>query len=200
MLRKRSSSDPRFASEQIFLALSSRVVISAILVEVGQSESQFMHSPVNVVLRNTSISKLLPTLVTRTSTKTQGVWHVLLVGETKHRAKKNCSEANLATELDRLRNMFVKNGYFDDFIQNIITQRLKTTDQDETYGPQKCPACLTLSYIGHSASRYTRRLSTLCRAAFTIYNFVVLKPVLSDSKQSQSSFFSNFWFAALLHN
>ena len=89
------------------------------------------------------------------------------------RARRICSGSRLPSELDKLREMFVKNGYPMDLLARLI--RPGTDIQKELeYGPRRCTLYLRLPWKGQSSSSTARAIVSAVRSAYFAVNLNVV--------------------------
>ena len=64
----------------------------------------------------------------------------------------------LDSELEKLTKIFLENGYPEDVISVNIKEKIGNFSADVKFGPQKCPVCLKLPWIGDSSLRFERQI------------------------------------------
>ena len=119
-------------------------------------------------------------------------YKVNLVKNLVHRAKRICSESRLSEELDKLKEIFTRNGYPVDLLARIITAKAPQTEL--VYGPKRCPVYLRLPWKGHWSSVQARSLASVVRSAYcavdvnvvysTVRAFSIKKDVLPALQKS----------------
>ena len=67
---------------------------------------------------------------------------ISLIKTLVHRALMICSKTKLGSELDKIKQLFIENGYPTDFLLSCITQKLANFATEKTFGPEKCPVYL----------------------------------------------------------
>ena len=60
-----------------------------------------------------------------------------------------CSKTKLGSELDRVKQLLIENGYRDDVVLSCTRQKLANFTAEEPCGPEKCPVYLKLPWIGN---------------------------------------------------
>ena len=58
-----------------------------------------------------------------------------------------CSKAKLGSELEKIKQLLIENGYPTDALLFCINQKLANSAAEKTFGPEKCPVCLKLPWI-----------------------------------------------------
>ena len=112
-------------------------------------------------------------------------YKVNLVRNLVDRANRICSSSKLAEELEFLKSVFLKNGYPDDLLKELMSERLHR--KEIRFGPDKCPTYLSLPWKGNlslSMSRVVRKIVQQTYAVHfvpvftTVRAFTVRKDVL----------------------
>jgi len=80
------------------------------------------------------------------------------------RAKRLCSPSLLPEELEKLRNIFISNGYPLTIVDRYMELVLK--DKLVYYGPKKCQIYLKLPWLGDYSSRFESRISNIISSSF----------------------------------
>ena len=82
---------------------------------------------------------------------------------------KSCSKTKLGSELDRVKQLLIDNGYPDDVLISCIKQKLANFTAEKPCGPGKCRVYLKLPWVGHvSADRIKQHVPTGIRTKNTI--------------------------------
>ena len=63
-----------------------------------------------------------------------------------------CSKTKLGSELDRVKQLPIENGYPDDVLITSIKQNLANFAAEKPCGPEKCPVYLKLPWISNVSS------------------------------------------------
>ena len=58
-----------------------------------------------------------------------------------------CSKTKLGSELHRVKELLIENGYPDDVLLSNIKQKLANFAAEKPCGPEKCPVYLTLPWL-----------------------------------------------------
>ena len=58
-----------------------------------------------------------------------------------------CSKTKLGSELDRVKQLLIENGYPDDVLISCIMQKLANFAAEKPCGPEKCPVYLKLPVL-----------------------------------------------------
>ena len=70
-----------------------------------------------------------------------------------------CSKTKLGSELDRVKQLLIENGYPDDVLISCSKQKLANFAAEKPCGPEKCPVYLTLPWIGNVSSRFENQIN-----------------------------------------
>ena len=93
-----------------------------------------------------------------------------------------CSKTKLSPELDKIKQLLIKNGYPADFLLSCISQKLANFAAEKPFGPEKCPVYLKLPWIGNVSSKFENQICkaiTSCHYAVksrVVYNIRVMLP------------------------
>ena len=98
------------------------------------------------------------------------------------------SKTELGRELDKIKQLLIENGYPAVVLLSCINQKLANVAAEKPFGPEKCPVCLKLLWIGNVSSEFEDQVSkpiTSCYYAVkpcVVYNtliaFLPLKKVV----------------------
>ena len=80
------------------------------------------------------------------------------------RAKRICSPSLLSQELDKLRNIFISNGYPLSIVDRYMQLILK--DREVFFGPKKCQIYLKLPWLSDSSTKFESRISNIISSSF----------------------------------
>lgn len=69
-----------------------------------------------------------------------------------------CSPIKLDSELDKIRDIFINNGYPLDLIDDCINKKVADFKSLKPFGPLKCPVYLKLPWIGDNATKITKQI------------------------------------------
>ena len=100
-----------------------------------------------------------------------------LIKNLTHRAHMICSKETLKSELERLEELFLMNGYPEYLVKKLMYQPRR----EPLLGPAKCPVYIKLPFIGRNSYRFANLIS---RCVDSTFHAVVTKPIFS----SQSNF------------
>lgn len=91
-----------------------------------------------------------------------------------HRAAKICSPVHLPTELHKIKNIFLNNGYPEHVITACISNKLASLAAPRRFGPTKCPIYVRLPWKGLISKQFERQIKT---AVTKCYNAADLRVV-----------------------
>ena len=83
-----------------------------------------------------------------------------------HRALMICSKTKLGSELDKIKQLLIENGYPTDVLLSYITQKLANFAAEKTFGPGKCPVYLKLPWIGNVSSKLEKQINKAITSCF----------------------------------
>ena len=93
-----------------------------------------------------------------------------------------CSKTTLGSELDRVKQLLIENGYPDDVLISCSKQKLANFAVENPCGPEKCPVYLKLPWIGNVSSRSENQIKKAITSFFyavkprVVYNTKVMLP------------------------
>ena len=93
-----------------------------------------------------------------------------------------CSKTKLGSELDRVKQLLIENGYPDDVLISCIKQKLANFAAEKPCGPEKCPFYLKVPWIGNVSSRFENQINKAITSCFyavkpcVVYNTKVMLP------------------------
>ena len=70
-----------------------------------------------------------------------------------------CSNTKLGPELDKIRQLLIESRYPADVLLSCINQKLANFAAEQTFGQEKCPVYLKLSWIGNGSSKFENQIS-----------------------------------------
>ena len=82
---------------------------------------------------------------------------ISLIKTLVHRALMICSKTKLGPELDKIKQLLIENGYPVDVLLSCINQKLANFAAEKPSGPEKCPVCLKLPWIGNVSSKLSNQ-------------------------------------------
>ena len=107
---------------------------------------------------------------------------ICLIKTLVHRALMICSRTKLGSELDRVKQLLIENGYPDDVLISCIKQKLANFAAEKPCGPEKCPVYLKLLWIGNVSSTFENQINKAITSCFyavkprMVYNNKVMIP------------------------
>ena len=104
--------------------------------------------------------------------------NISLIKTLVHRALMICSKTKLGSELDRVKQLLIENGYPDDVLISCIKQKLANFAAEKPCGPEKCPVYLKLPWIGNVSSRFENQINK----AITSWLYAVKPRVVYNTK------------------
>ena len=97
-------------------------------------------------------------------------YKVNLVRNLVDRANRICSSSKLAEELDFLKSVFLKNGYPDDHLKELRSERPHR--KEIRFGPDKCPTYLSLPWKGNLSLSMSRVVRKIVQQTYYAVHFV----------------------------
>ena len=91
---------------------------------------------------------------------------VNLIKTLYHRAYRICSKELLHSEVERIKEILIKNGYPPDLIKRVIKSHHNNINQPRLFGPEKFPAILKLPYIGEKSRVFESKLKDLTKTSY----------------------------------
>ena len=83
-----------------------------------------------------------------------------------HRAAKICSPSQLPSELARIKEIFLNNGFPEYVIQKSIKQKLASLCGEPEMGPARCPVYIRLPYKGNISDSFERQIKASVRRCY----------------------------------
>ena len=77
-----------------------------------------------------------------------------------------CSKTKLGSELDKIKQLLIENGYPADVLLSCINQKLANFVAEETSGPEKRPVYLKLPWIGNVSSKFENQINKAITCCF----------------------------------
>ena len=108
---------------------------------------------------------------------------VNLVKTLVHRALMICSKSKLHAELEKLKTIFLDNGYPEDVILSYTKEKIASFSAVQKFGPQKCPVYLKLPWIGNTSLRFESQI----RQAITNCFFAVNPRIVYSTRRALPS-------------
>ena len=89
-----------------------------------------------------------------------------LIGTLVHRALAICSPSKLPQEIDFVPSILCSNGYPESVINSRIKRKIEEFKLPPKEGPEKCPACLKLPWIGNISTKFENQCKTAVSSYF----------------------------------
>ena len=92
------------------------------------------------------------------------------------------SRNKLGSELDRVEQLLIENGYPDDVVISCIKQKLANFAAERPCSAEKCPVCLKFPWIGNVSSKFENHINKAITSCFyavkprVVYNTKVVLP------------------------
>ena len=87
-----------------------------------------------------------------------------------HGALMICSKTKLDPELETIEQLLSgivnDNGYPEDVLVSCIKDKLANISSGQQFGPEKCPACLKLPWLGHISSKFENQINKAITSCF----------------------------------
>ena len=77
-----------------------------------------------------------------------------------------CSKTKLGSELDKIKQLLIENGYPTDVLLSCINQKLVNFAAEKTFGPEKCPVHLKVPWIGNVSSKFENQINKAITSCF----------------------------------
>ena len=91
---------------------------------------------------------------------------ISLIKTLVHRALMICSKTKLGSELDKIKQLLIENGYPADVLLSCINQKLANFAAEKTFGPEWCPVYLKLPWIGTASSKFENQINKAIKSCF----------------------------------
>ena len=78
------------------------------------------------------------------------------------------SKTKLGSELDRVKQPLIENGYPGDVLISCIKQNPANFAAEKPCGPEKCPVYLQLPWIGNVSSKFETKLTKPSHPVFLL--------------------------------
>ena len=91
---------------------------------------------------------------------------VSLIKPLVHRELMICSKTKLGSELDKIKQLLIENGYPADVLLSCINQKVANFAAEKTFGPEKCPVYLKLPWIGNVSSKFENQINKAITSCF----------------------------------
>ena len=93
-----------------------------------------------------------------------------------------CSKTKLDSELGKIKQPLIDNGYPEDVLVSCIKEKLHNISSEKQIGPEKCPDYLKLPWIGNVSSKFENHINKAIKSCFyavkprAVYNTRVMLP------------------------
>ena len=77
-----------------------------------------------------------------------------------------CSRTKLDSELDRIKQLLIDNGYPEDILLSCIMEKLANIWSEKQFGPEKCPVYLKLPWSGNISSKFENQINSSTSSCF----------------------------------
>ena len=77
-----------------------------------------------------------------------------------------CSKTKLGSELDKIKQLLIENGYPADVLLSCINQKLANFTAEKTFAPEQCPVYLKLPWIGNFSSKFENQINKAITSCF----------------------------------
>ena len=77
-----------------------------------------------------------------------------------------CSKTELGSELDKIKQLLIENGYPADVLLSGINQKPANFAAEKTFGPEKYPVYLKLPWIGNLSSKVENQINKAITSCF----------------------------------
>ena len=107
---------------------------------------------------------------------------ISLIKTLVHRALMICSKPKLGSELDKIKQLLIENGYPTDVLFFCINQKLANFAAEKTFVPEKCSVYLKPAWIGNVSSMFENQINKAITSCFNavkprvVYNTRVMLP------------------------
>ena len=104
------------------------------------------------------------------------------------RTYKISSEKFLQSDLDKLKSIFLSNGY----PEKILDRAFNQSEKDKPIGPAKCPVYLKLPWIGQISETFGQSIKLITEQTFFVARFVGIfstKTILPPTHKESTCFF-----------
>ena len=104
-----------------------------------------------------------------------------------------CSKTKLGSELDKIKQLLIENGYPTDVLLSCINQKVANFAAEKTFGPEKCPVYLKLPWIGNVSSKFENQINKAITSCFYAVKPRVVystRAMLPSAKKRQRSYHS----------
>jgi len=85
-----------------------------------------------------------------------------------------CSESTLDSEISKLHEIFIKNGYPENIVKKTIDTKMKSFASSKMFGPHKSPVYIKLPYIGVRSEVFAKQISNIAGKCFFASNTRVI--------------------------
>ena len=91
---------------------------------------------------------------------------ISLIKTLVQRALTICSKTKFGSELDKIKQLLIENGYPTDLLLSCINKKIANFTAEKTFGPEKCQVCLKLPWIGNVSSKFENQTNKAITSCF----------------------------------
>ena len=91
---------------------------------------------------------------------------ISLITTLVHRELIICSRTKLGSELDKIKQLLIENGYSADVLLSCINKKTSQLCSRKTFGPEKCPVYLKFPWIGNVSSKFENQINKAITSCF----------------------------------
>ena len=77
-----------------------------------------------------------------------------------------CSKTKLDSELDKINQLLIDNGYPEHVLLSCIKEKLANISSERRFGPEKCPVYLRFPWIGNVSSIFDNQINKAITSCF----------------------------------
>ena len=77
-----------------------------------------------------------------------------------------CTKRRLNEEIERIKKILLDNGYLKNIINAQITKKIAQLSTLKRFGPEKCPVCLTVPWIGKPSTNLEKEVETAVESCY----------------------------------
>ena len=80
-----------------------------------------------------------------------------------------CSKTRLGSELDKIKELLIENGYPTDVLLSCSNQKLANFAAEKTFGTEKCPVYQKLPWIGNVSLKFENQIYKAISSCFYVW-------------------------------
>ena len=81
-----------------------------------------------------------------------------------------CAKTKLGSQLYKIKQLLIENGYQTHVLLSCINQKLASFAAAKTFGPERCPVYLKLPLIGNVSSKFDNQINKASTSCFYAVN------------------------------